>query len=57
MVLGSLLGSSTMASCFFGEFGGFWRRGVVWGGDFREWTCEGEWCWRAYSVGRFWRGG
>jgi hypothetical protein len=29
----------------------------VWGGDFGEWTCGGEWCWGACSVDEFWRGG
>jgi hypothetical protein len=54
-VLGSLLVSSIVASCFFGASGGIWRGGVVWG-DFREWTCGGEHYWGACSVGRFWRG-
>jgi hypothetical protein len=55
-VLGSLLVSFTMASCFFRAFGGIWRGGLVWG-DFRKWTCRGECCRGACSVGWFWRGG
>jgi hypothetical protein len=56
-VLGSVLGSSTLASYFFGAFGGFWGWGVVWGGDIEEETRGGEWGWRVGAVGGFWREG
>jgi hypothetical protein len=56
MVIGSLLVSSTKASCFFGAFGRFYR-GVELGGYFKEWTYGGEPYWAACWVGGFWRGG
>jgi hypothetical protein len=63
----SVLGSSTLASCFFWAFRGFWGGGEwwwgegscggggFWGGDFVEGR-SGEWCWRGCACGGFWGG-